>query len=49
MSLIHTAAILAHEGAKEEGTQVSPYVFGGIALAVLLLLLYAVTRMNPDR
>ncbi len=35
--------------AEEASTLPSKWVFGGIALAVLLLLLVVVTRFNVDR
>lgn len=43
-----TAAVLASaEGA--EGAVVSPYVFGGVALAILVLLLIVTMLINVDR
>ena len=38
------------EGALvEEHPGVPPWVYGGVALVVLLALLFVVTRFNPDR
>ncbi|MEU8762798.1 hypothetical protein [Streptomyces sp. NPDC048659] len=54
MSLHATAAnlvTLANEGAEHGGNHesLSPYVTGGGALLVLLLLLWITTRFNRDR
>lgn len=38
MSIVDTAVVLASEGAEGSGG-VSPYVFGGVALGTLILLL----------
>lgn len=38
----------AAEGGAEEAHP-SPYLYGGVALIVLLLLLFLVTRLNIDR
>ena len=38
MSIVNTALVLASEGAEGSGGP-SPYLFGGVALAVLVLLL----------
>jgi hypothetical protein len=40
------AAMEADEG---EAAHVSPYAYGAVALFVLLLLLFLVTRINIDR
>ncbi|MEI2786345.1 MAG: hypothetical protein V9E82_11710 [Candidatus Nanopelagicales bacterium] len=37
----------AAEGVEE--SHPSPYLYGGVALGVLLLLLFLVTRLNIDR
>jgi hypothetical protein len=37
----------AAQGVEE--THPSPYLYGGVALLVLLLLLFLVTRLNIDR
>lgn len=44
-----TAMLVLAEGAVEEGAGVPAWVFGVTALVVLLLLLFIVTRFNPDR
>lgn len=54
MSLHSTAAqlvTLASEGGEHGGNHesLSPYLTGGGALAVLLLLLWITTRFNRDR
>jgi hypothetical protein len=43
-----TAAIVASAEGGEEGL-VSPYVFGGVALGVLVLLLIVTMLINVDR
>ena len=43
-----TAAVWASAEAGE-GAVISPYVFGGLALAVLLLLLVITMLINVDR
>jgi hypothetical protein len=44
------ALVRLAEGAAEEGHGGIPSeVFGVVGLVVLLLLLYVVTRFNPDR
>ncbi|MCU0277570.1 MAG: hypothetical protein MUF33_07175 [Candidatus Nanopelagicales bacterium] len=42
---------VASEGAEAAGepAQTSPYAYGAVALVVLLLALFLVTRMNIDR
>jgi hypothetical protein len=44
MNALNTAIVLASETAGEEGSQVSPYVFG-VATFLLLGLLLVVTMM----
>ena len=44
-----TAAVLMSEAAGAEGSTISPYVFGGVALGVLLLLLVITVMINVDR
>ncbi len=39
MHILNTALVLANEEAAAEGSQVSPYVFGAVALGALVLLL----------
>jgi hypothetical protein len=49
---IMTAVVTVAEGAEgAEGAsgQISPFAFGGLALVVLLLLLWITTRINIDR
>ena len=42
--------VLANTDAEEgEAAHVSPYAYGAVALIVLLLLLFLVTRINIDR
>ena len=44
------ALVRLEEGARiEEHAGVPAWVFGGVALVVLLLALFLVTRFNPDR
>ncbi len=42
---------VASEGTEEAGqpAHTSPYAYGAVALVVLFLLLFLVTRMNIDR
>jgi hypothetical protein len=47
MSLLTTAVWASAEGA--EGSVVSPYVFGGVALGILVLLLAITMLINVDR
>jgi hypothetical protein len=47
MSPLAAAVWASAEGA--EGTVVSPYVFGGVALAILVGLLIATMLINVDR
>jgi hypothetical protein len=47
MSVLATAVWASAEGA--EGSLVSPYVFGGFALLVLLFLLVVTLLINVDR
>jgi hypothetical protein len=41
MSIVTNAVVLAEEVAAQEGSVVSPYIFGGAAFAILCLLLVA--------
>ncbi len=44
------ALVRLSEGAVvEDNPAVPPWVFGALALVLLLVLLFAVTRFNPDR
>ncbi|MFD9304519.1 hypothetical protein ACFWCB_18010 [Streptomyces sp. NPDC060048] len=55
MSLASTAqtlVVLASEGAEQHGgnhDSLSPYLTGGAAFGILLLLLWITTRLNRDR
>ncbi|GAA3064715.1 hypothetical protein [Streptomyces glomeratus] len=51
MSLHSTAAQLATlaEGETERHASISPFMTGGGALVILLLLLWITTRFNRDR
>ncbi len=44
-----TAVVAEAVGAESSSGQISPFAFGGFALAVLLLLLWITTRINIDR
>lgn len=48
---IHSLAIAASEAVGESGehSETSPFLYGGVALVVLLLALFVVTRFNIDR
>ncbi|WP_431044491.1 hypothetical protein ACQUSR_22995 [Streptomyces sp. P1-3] len=50
-STAHTLATLASEGGEHGGNHesISPYMTGGAALFILLLLLWVTTRFNRDR
>ncbi len=43
------ASVVAAEGAQVEGGHLSPFVFGGVALGCLLLLLFITWMLNVDR
>lgn len=43
------ALVRLSETASEEHSGVPAWVFGAIALVLLLVLLFVVTRFNPDR
>ncbi|MEY3733630.1 MAG: hypothetical protein RL347_989 [Actinomycetota bacterium] len=47
MSPLTAAIVASAEGA--EGNLVSPYVFGGVALGILVLLLIVTMLINVDR
>ena len=49
MGTITAAVRLAEEAGAAEHAPISPYVFGGTALAVLLLLLVITMLINVDR
>ena len=46
--MVNALVRLSEEAAEDHGG-VPPWVFGGLALVLLLVLLFAVTRFNPDR
>ncbi|MDT3396992.1 hypothetical protein RKE29_10085 [Streptomyces sp. B1866] len=50
-STAHALATLAAEGGEHGGNHesISPYLTGGAALAILLLMLWITTRFNRDR
>ncbi|WP_455356419.1 hypothetical protein [Streptomyces sp. SYSU K217416] len=50
-STVHSLVTLASEGGEHSGNHASlnPYLTGGAALFVLLLLLWITTRFNRDR
>ncbi|MFJ9340704.1 hypothetical protein ACIRP0_15610 [Streptomyces sp. NPDC101733] len=47
----HNLVLLASEGAEHGGNHdsLSPYLTGGAALGILLLMLWVTTRLNRDR
>jgi hypothetical protein len=52
--MVNSALIVLSAAASEsaeagEAAKTSPYLYGGIALGTLLLLLFLVTRINIDR
>lgn len=49
MSALGTVVRLAEESGVTEGSQTSPYVFGGTAAAVLVLLLIITLLLNVNR
>ncbi|NXY97300.1 hypothetical protein HYE82_23565 [Streptomyces sp. BR123] len=51
-STAHSLVLLASEGAEQHGgnhDSLNPYITGGGALAILLLMLWVTTRLNRDR
>ena len=48
---IHTLLLLSGEVAEESGehARINPYVYGGTALVLLLVLLFLVTRLKVER
>ena len=48
MGIFEAARVVA-EGEVAEASQVSPYVFGGFALLVLVVLVVVTTLLNVDR
>ncbi|MFM7599160.1 MAG: hypothetical protein ACKOFP_11145 [Actinomycetota bacterium] len=49
MSALAAVVRLSEEAGATEHTVISPYVFGGSALAVLILLLIITLMINVDR
>ncbi|MEU8778436.1 hypothetical protein [Streptomyces sp. NPDC048606] len=48
----HNLVLLASEGAEQHGgnhDSLNPYLTGGGALVILLLMLWVTTRLNRDR
>ncbi|MCX4778355.1 MULTISPECIES: hypothetical protein [unclassified Streptomyces] len=51
-STAHNLVVLASEGAEKHGgnhDSLSPYLTGGAAFGILLLMLWVTTRLNRDR
>jgi hypothetical protein len=50
-SAVVLVSAVASEAAEEGGevAPTSPFLYGGVALATLLLLLFVTTRLNIDR
>ncbi len=51
-STAHSLVLLASEGAEQHGgnhDSLNPYLTGGGAFVVLLLMLWVTTRLNRDR
>ncbi|MFI5620186.1 hypothetical protein [Streptomyces sp. NPDC051567] len=51
-STAHNLVVLASEGAGGKGgnhDSLSPFLTGGAALGILLLMLWVTTRLNRDR
>ena len=47
--MVNALVRLSEGSAVEDHPGVPPWVFGALALVLLLVLLFAVTRFNPDR
>lgn len=47
--LVLMNVLASMDGDEGEAVHTSPYVYGAVALIVLLLLLFLVTRINIDR
>lgn len=47
--LVLMNAVASTEAGEGEAVHTSPFLYGGVALGVLLLLLILVTRLNIDR
>ncbi|WP_405492958.1 hypothetical protein [Streptomyces sp. NBC_00096] len=51
-STAHNLVVLASEGAEQHGgnhNSLNPFLTGGAAFGILLLLLWVTTRLNRDR
>lgn len=51
-STAHDLAVLASEGAEKHGgnhDSLNPYLTGGAAFFILMLMLWVTTRLNRDR
>ncbi|MCJ1677374.1 hypothetical protein MTF65_08470 [Streptomyces sp. APSN-46.1] len=50
-STAHNLVVLASEGAEQHGNHdsLNPYLTGGGAFFILLLMLWVTTRLNRDR
>jgi MYXO-CTERM domain-containing protein len=47
--MVNALVRLSEGSAVEDHSGVPPWAFGALALVLLLVLLFAVTRFNPDR
>ena len=47
--MVNALVRLSEGAAVEDHAGVPPWVFGALALVLLLVLLFVVTRFNPDR
>lgn len=47
--MLNAVVALAETAEGVEESHPSPYLYGGVALIVLLLLLFLVTRLNIER
>lgn len=51
-STAHNLVVLASEGAEQHGgnhDSLNPYLTGGAAFVILMLMLWVTTRLNRDR
>lgn len=49
ISALVALSSMATEAAGEGHSETNPYIYGGVALGTLLLLLWITTRINVDR
>ena len=49
MNVSLLAVSLASEAGEENGAHTSPYLFGLVALVIMMLLLFITTRLNMER